>query len=408
MVITQLVEPQIHIADMKPDVPALTGLRGVAALWVLAFHSWVLTNALPGLGHDLFGILAGAGYLGVDLFFVLSGFVIALNYAPNRLHRSLVSYLEFLWKRLARIWPVHLATSILLGVVILASVAVGVPLTSVPALSEFFFSMTLTHAWAIPVPGVWNAVSWSISSEWAAYLCFPAIAWFALRLRSRLAIVSVSATLFVALGLAIGAETYPRTMSYGMHRVAAEFTAGVLLFRLWQLSSYGRTSTTWGAAAATALFTLIVGGGLLHTAVGFVTALQVLPVLAAVVVAGLAFGDGALVRCLSGGLMQYLGRISYSLYLAHGPIMAGAKAVLIEYGWGAAPGACLLVVATALALSLALAHWFYGSIEEPARRAMRSVSLAHPRPRVTGADDRHLGHEERRPAALNSTEVFND
>ena len=87
---------------------ALTGLRGIAALWVFLFHAELLTADMTDGSFDFLKMVASAGYLGVDLFFVLSGFVIAYNYADLELHRSVSKFSDFLWKRLARIYPAHL------------------------------------------------------------------------------------------------------------------------------------------------------------------------------------------------------------------------------------------------------------------------------------------------------------
>lgn len=365
----------MHSVLVRSTIPALTGLRGIAAVWVLAFHAWLLTRGLPGDGLWLVSLVGRAGYLGVDLFFVLSGFVIALNYAEERLHRSATGYVRFLTNRFARIWPVHLVTSVLLGLAILTSLAIEAPLAHMPPISEFFISLTMMHAWAVPVPKIWNTVSWSISAEWAAYLCFPLVAGAVLRLRTNTILVAILLGLFVGLGIFIESVSYRGTMAYGMHRVAAEFTAGVLLFRLWQLTGRG-SSTAWGAAAGFALATLILGGGLTEAVLGFAKALPVFPILAAVVVFGIVAGDGPLVRGLSVAPLQYLGRISYSLYLAHGPIMRLANAILAEYGLRGEPRAVSIIVISASFISLLLAHWLYHSIEEPARRMIRRIDFA--------------------------------
>ena len=72
----------------RNEIAALTGLRGLAALWVFLFHIPVaVPTASPALKAVL-GTLGAGGYLGVDIFFVLSGFVLTLNYGEARLHRQ--------------------------------------------------------------------------------------------------------------------------------------------------------------------------------------------------------------------------------------------------------------------------------------------------------------------------------
>lgn len=90
------------------NINALTCLRGYAALWVALFHLRNdILKAYPGLPPVLLQPLQ-LGNLWVDLFFLLSGFVIALNYSQKLGGFNKHSYLEFLLKRLARIYPAYL------------------------------------------------------------------------------------------------------------------------------------------------------------------------------------------------------------------------------------------------------------------------------------------------------------
>ena len=146
----------------RDELDALTGLRGIAALWVLAYHAG----------------LSAAGYLGVDLFFVLSGFIIAYNYADARLAEDGRRYREFLWRRLARIYPAYLAALLLTlaAVAVLAPWEVSLRKSAHFTAEGFWASVFMVQAWTVPVPRVWNVPGWSVSAEWAAYLAFPLIA----------------------------------------------------------------------------------------------------------------------------------------------------------------------------------------------------------------------------------------
>ena len=113
---------------MTQGIPSLTGLRGIAAAWVLLFHIGLQARYVDPLIGQVLSTVAGGGFLGVDFFFVLSGFVIALNYSGDAAPTSVRSYLHFLKKRLARIYPVHVMVLLLLvaGVALLNLMSIRV------------------------------------------------------------------------------------------------------------------------------------------------------------------------------------------------------------------------------------------------------------------------------------------
>lgn len=352
------------------EIVPLTGLRGLAALWVLCFHALIFFRGVPGGAPDVLEWLARAGYLGVDVFFVLSGFVLAYNYAAARLHTSPRACAGFLWKRLARIYPVHLAALALLCVAVLALIACDIPYYRSSAFTPdgLVRSLTLTHAWQLPMQRSWNAVSWSISAEWAAYLAFPLIALAAAACNRAWQVLAGIVLLFVALHAAIAGGPFVYGMDYGLHRVAAEFSAGVLAHRLWVL----RGGSSWaggGLAAAVAVAVLVLGGAWLELDAGRLQALVWLPAAAVVLVYGLATARGGrLPALLASRAGVFLGCTSYSLYMVHGTVVRVVRSVLLENGDTAGLAEAWLAVAVTLGASLLLASWFYYRIETPARR----------------------------------------
>src|SRR5436305_1921821 len=134
---------------------ALTGLRFWFAFLVVCHHS---LNRWFGPGAR---VVSDFGYIGVDFFFVLSGFVLAWSARPD------VGPLRFWWNRFARIWPLHLTT-------LLLALALGVAVAS-GGVAALLPNLFLVQAWW-PQPDVYfgfNAVSWSLSCEVFFYLCFP-------------------------------------------------------------------------------------------------------------------------------------------------------------------------------------------------------------------------------------------
>jgi peptidoglycan/LPS O-acetylase OafA/YrhL len=146
---------------------SLETLRFFASLIIVAFH---YTHYIGQ--HDWF-----KGYLAVDLFFVLSGFVITVAYQTRIDSASL--YGTFLKKRFARLYPLHLLTLLLYLTIGFAASRGMLHLdnSSKYNLHEFSSNLTLTHAWGFAHGFSFNTVSWSISAEFAAYLLFPLILW---------------------------------------------------------------------------------------------------------------------------------------------------------------------------------------------------------------------------------------
>src|SRR5690606_21574322 len=123
-------------------------------------------------------------------------------------------------------------------IVMLGAIALGLPDPLAMHrlnLGNLLRTLTLTHAWDIPIARHWNVPSWSISAEFAAYLAFPLIALMAARFRSTLAALGMIVLLFVALASIKKLGSYGGTMAYGLPRIAIEFPAGVLLHRIWTL-----------------------------------------------------------------------------------------------------------------------------------------------------------------------------
>src|SRR5512133_1613254 len=141
-----------HVAPRPAEFRALTGLRIVAAAWVVLFHFHF--TGLDGVAAavDVFGPLVTAGALGVDLFFVLSGFVIAHTYL-DRLGPALqvAPTARFVWARACRIWPAYAVVFHLFGIWVVARL-VRAPTTRSPSRrcspSSAFLSPCSSSCWS--------------------------------------------------------------------------------------------------------------------------------------------------------------------------------------------------------------------------------------------------------------------
>ena len=341
----------------RPQMGALTGIRGLAAWFVVFYHIRLsLTSILPA---PVIAFLA-KGYLAVDLFFILSGFVMWYTYADRLRQDGKVAAGQFLWRRMARIWPLHLL--VLAGFAALFGLfyvtgrdTAGYPLAELP------LHILLAQNWGLTRELSWNHPAWSISTELGAYLMFPLFVWAARWEAMRTALLlGLAAVLLGGLAaifaLGDGHDLGHDIPRLGLWRCLSEFTLGNLLCIVWQ---------RWRTIRHTGVIALLVS--LLGAAVGIGLGLEEtvwLPFAFAAGLLALACGDNGVTRALGRGPLLYLGEISYSTYLVHFFLFILYKLAFVDaslqIGWTGLALFSLLL----LAVSAALYHGW----EKPAQR----------------------------------------
>lgn len=374
------------------DIPALTALRYGAAAWVVAFHFTHFT-AVPGI--ETWPLL-GQGYLGVDFFFVLSGFILTHVYQPA-LAQGRFDYWAFIVKRFARIYPMHVAT---LGVfLLLAWLAQRGALRADPWLgaealapserSAMFralvANLTLIHAWGATNRLWFNLPSWSISAEWFAYLSYPLFVLARRRLPGGAgARVGIAAASLLVLALLVErglhGELTRLTWNLGILRILPEFLLGMLLYRLGETRTAGaRAPLGFAASAAAAVAVLVAGATIARGQAPVCAALAVLGFAAMIFFAADATRHGRL-RFLSASVPVYLGEISYSVYMVHLAVGLILFTALLP-GWRPAdPAGAALTLGAGLGLSTLVAMASYRWIEIPTRRWLVAHADLLPRP----------------------------
>lgn len=346
------------------SLPALTGMRGVAALWVVAFHLAPPLGKLVGVPVD-WPVLR-EGYLGVDVFFILSGFILCHAYASAFRRYTVREHLHFLLVRLARIYPLHA-----FAMAVLAAIVVALP-GFVERYNPTFFrapgfviAALMLQNWA-PHQLIWNAPAWSLSAEWAAYLVFPLPLLWTRRIRQgrHALLLAALALVLMALLFVVPGRTINATGKAGFLRLAGEFTAGCLIYRAYQSGLLG--SFPWARGNWVALF--LLGAVLLYPpAVPFV----VLPF--AFLIVSLAHRQGRLHRVLSSPPAMFLGEISYSVYLFHWMLIQVAEWYADRAGLAGAAAAvwlCAVLAASVLVVSTLTWRW----VERPARSFGRRLA----------------------------------
>lgn len=161
---------------IRAEIVSLTSLRGFLATWIVVYHFWNdVLRLFPWA--ELLSPIVQVGHMAVPAFFMLSGFVLTYNYAHDFQRLNAATAIRFLGLRLARIYPVHLATLLVVFTMVWVSSRLGYQLTDTGYTTrDFVRNLFLIHTWVGDFQLNWNYPSWSISSEWFAYLLFPFVA----------------------------------------------------------------------------------------------------------------------------------------------------------------------------------------------------------------------------------------
>lgn len=352
------------------EIRPLTGIRAVAALWVVLLHFREPILALadgPGMS-----VLVDAGYLGVDLFFVLSGFVISLNYVDKLRFPNVGRTREFLLLRLARIYPVHLATLAITGILVLGAAVLGISVNSLATYDLRNGLMNVLMIQAIPPGDAWNPPAWSISVEFGAYLVFPVLALVLVRLRNpRVAFAAAAVVVVLAAIVFAEVASKPRLPGYTFAwcRIALEFTIGCLLYRGWALLKHPR-SKAMDLVVLVGLSMLFISIWTQPVRTMFNPGLTIAGI--SFIIIGCAGATGLAASFLGSRVMTWGGRISYSVYMTHFLIATVLGKVVDWHRWGDSPvilRAALLL--GCLAFVLVVGDLMYRLVEEPSRKYLR-------------------------------------
>jgi peptidoglycan/LPS O-acetylase OafA/YrhL len=365
---------------MRQESVALTSIRGFAALWVVAMHFQL---GMADVGYSLWPGLARYGYAGVDIFFILSGFILTAVYRGLE-WRGVGA---FLTRRAFRIYPMHLA------------VLAGMLVVWIDAYLRFGVHNDAQQLRWLPVCALllqpfvyhrlmWNAVSWSISIELVCYLLFPIAI---MRLRHA-ALPIIIAIILACCVVEHHLQIYDIYV-WGDGAIARGLT-GFALGMALRLASERFPAPS--ALVVSLVELLGLAGILISASIGQGV---FIPLFAAPLILGLSYERGIVARGLGARWCLWLGKISFSVYLIHeeviGLVWPHFPASRLPFGHDA-DGIVWALMVVVLVLGLGTVTWY--CIEEPFRRL--GGRLARRMERYDPASPRRMARPEAAAAPL--------
>lgn len=334
----------------------INGLRAWAVIAVLLFHF-----QLPGLG---------AGFMGVDIFFVISGFLMTAIIVKG-LERGNFSILKFYMARVRRILPALLAMiAVLLGLgwfylpTFDYSVLATQSLSALFFVSNVFFGLEGSYFSNSPYEK-WLLHTWSLAVEAQFYVLFPIFLILLWKLRPRISTVlwGLIGLFFISLALNMVVSGWKPTIAfYVLPTRGWELAAGGLAFLIGRevlaLQRFGKP-LFWSGFGL-----WVIALVLLDNSYTWPSGWALLPVIGTVLI---ILANQAQAKLTVNPVAQWLGDRSYSLYLWHWPLVVALHFVGLQNDW--------FWVSAALAFSLILAHLSYHFVEVPTRSYLSMRSL---------------------------------
>ncbi|MCX6131052.1 MAG: acyltransferase [Proteobacteria bacterium] len=290
---------------------ALDSWRGICALFVALYH-------LPLLGYMKGFEFFQGGFLFVDFFFVLSGFVMTEAYG-KRLQKW-TDLKVFIVRRFGRVWPLHISVLLIYFLVEVArflfihfaaySAKSATSFSGNRSLESFFGNAFMVHSFGLFDGLTWNSPSWSISAEFWVYLCFAALVMLA---RTRLALVAffVASFAFYIL-MQVTPDSIDTSFQFGFIRCAAGFFAGVFVCKVRSIFA----NKNLPLASFLELLTMImIYFFVSYCHQGSLSLLS--PLVFSVAVFIFSFENGGFAKILNRGIFPKLAIWSYSIYMVH-------------------------------------------------------------------------------------------
>jgi peptidoglycan/LPS O-acetylase OafA/YrhL len=359
-----------------PFIDTLTPLRGIAAIWVVIFHYDAFLGGPKGTGlfnHET-TMVVGNGYLLVDFFFLLSGFVICHVYGDKLMNKDRGQVRKYIWARFSRLYPLHLFALLFLLAQFAAFSAMSTEYfesyKGFFKVYDFFVYLLFGQSSSILSNYSWNLPSWSIAAEWWTYL----LAIFIIPLINK----GFSRITYVFWGLSLiglflltqygGKGNLDYTLDFGTLRCLFEFTLGLGIYQVYR--KVKDSNTFWKSDWA--FYISIVGAYLfLHLNIHDLFVI----IFFGGIILSASLNNGIPYQILNIKPLRFLGDISYSVYLLQLFwlfLFLSYKNVNFEKGIIPDMTTKLLILGVLLALLIFNSYLTYRFLEIPAQRYLRN------------------------------------
>lgn len=363
-------------------LPGLTGVRGIAAMAVFLCHFQPIALRFSGI-DEKYGLTAIAnGFRGVDLFFILSGFILFHVHSNEVYDFGAIRTTRFYTLRFFRVYPLN--TVVLLALLALtlllpqfadwhraAYLSQGAYHLQDYSFWAFVQSLLLVQTWTGLKLGTWNEPAWTLSAEVLGYILFPVLAPLVCRRTSASATAMLAAaglTAFVLLMILGGHATNNPSGTFGIIRMFFCFAAGMCLCRTGQLLVMSRAAAA-SLTLASAVMTVLC------------LSIDTTGILSVFAFAGLIFGlsceAGPVSDLMTARPVMFLGRISFSFYIIHLIPLDLFAWLSAEPPMGLPWYARIAALVMLVVLTVLLASLTYRFVEKPFQRLGRRVA-AHP------------------------------
>lgn len=345
----------------------LDGLRLIAAVGIVLFHYNIYLADLVPYTRPF---TQQFPYF-VDLFFVISGIVIAMVYGDGI--KDVRHYANFLSLRLARLYPLHLLTLLFYGAIgwVVARGMLTVLNAERYDFQDFLPNLLLVHAWGFGEGFTFNYVSWSVSAELFCYLIFPAILWLVRRRiwQSALAVLGIGAFAEGVCALLLGA--FPANPDYNVSFVrdaVAGFSVGVFIYlhrTRWRATLPPWALRIGGTLAFFAMLVSLTLGGPAWLSLGLVYFTVFLHFAAdeqgvALIPSWRVFADGS--------------ELTYSIYMLHTVVATVVVSFVFPRLFGHSSAAVVSSLVVGVVCTYVLSVAVFREFETPARRHWRRLS----------------------------------